>query len=126
MTESAGHTYLKEHALSADALMLDFNEQSAGILDEARQSNVSRAARTLIKDGPLRITIVGFADGGALKEHSAGGPVAVQVLQGEVEISTGGKAEPLVAGQSLVFGANIQHSVVAHKPSVVLLTIAMA
>ena len=126
MTESQGHAYLKEHTLSADALMLDINEQSAGILEEAGKSNVSRAARTLIKDGPLRITIVGFADGGALKEHKAGGPVAIQVLQGEVEVATGRAAQPLVAGQTLVCGANIEHSVVAHKPSVILLTIAMA
>ena len=125
MSESQGHTYLQEHTLSGDALMLDFNQQSAAILDEARQSNVSRAARTLIKDGPLRITTVGFADGGALKEHKAAGPVAIQVLQGEVEIATDGSGQPLTAGQTLVFGANIEHSVVAHKPSVILVTIAI-
>lgn len=125
MTESQGHTYLKGHALSADALLLDLDEQSDAVLEEARTAGAAHAARTLVKDGPLRVTIVGFEDGGALKEHKAGGPVAIQVLQGEVEVATGGSAQPLTRGQCLVLGANIEHSLVAHEPSVILVTIAM-
>jgi quercetin dioxygenase-like cupin family protein len=125
MTESQGHTYLKAHTLSADALLLDLDEQANAVLEEARSSGASRAARTLIKDGPLRVTIVGLNDGGALKEHKAGGPVAIQILQGEVEVSTGGSAQPLTRGQCIVLGRDIEHSLVAHGPSVALVTIAM-
>ena len=44
MSESQGHTYLQEHTLSGDALMLDFNQQSAAILDEARQTREETTA----------------------------------------------------------------------------------
>ena len=125
MTESQGHTYLKAHTLSADALLLDLNEQSDVVLEEARTAGASHAAHTLVKDGPMRVMIVGFEDGGALKDHKAAGPVAIQVLQGEVEVSIGGSAQPLVRGDCLVLGANIEHALVAHEPSVILVTIAM-
>lgn len=126
MNEPQGHTYLKEHTLRADALLLDLKDQAAKILDEARASDASRAARTLVKDGPLRVTMVGFKEGGALREHKAGGPVAIQVMQGEVEVGVGETAQPLTTGQCLVLGANIEHSLVAHQESVIVLTIAMA
>ena len=124
MSESQGHTYLKGHTLSADALLLDLNEQSDAVLEEARLASTSHAARTLVKDGALRVTIVGFEDGGVLKEHKAPGPVAIQVLQGEVEVSIGGSAQPLIRGECLVVGPNIEHALVAHEPSVILVTIA--
>ncbi len=125
MSESQTHTYLKDHTLSGDALLLDLNEQAAAVLKEAGGQG-SHAARTLIKDGPLRVTMVAFRDGGALRQHKAGGPVSIQVLQGEVEVGVGASAQQLAAGHCLVLGANVEHSLVAHKESVILLTIAMS
>jgi quercetin dioxygenase-like cupin family protein len=124
MTQSQGHTYLKSHALSADALLLDLNDQSDGVLEEAR-AGTSHAARTLIKEGPLRVTIVGFREGGALKEHKAGGPTAIQVLRGELEVGVADSAQLITRGQCLVLDANVEHSLVAHEESVALLIIAM-
>jgi quercetin dioxygenase-like cupin family protein len=48
------------------------------------------------------------------------------VLRGEAELAIGSSAQPLNEGQCLVLGANVSHSVVAHKETVLLLTIAMA
>ena len=124
MSESQAHTYIKNHTLSGDALLLDLNEHAASVLKEAGGQG-SHAARTLIKDGPMRVTMVGFQDGGALRQHKAAGPVSIQVLQGEVEVGVGSGAAQLTAGHCLVLGANVEHSVVAHKESVILLTIAM-
>ena len=124
MSESQTHTYLKDHTLSGDALLFDLNEQAASVLKDARGQG-SHAARTLIKDGRMRVTIVAFQDGGALRQHKAPGPVTIQVLQGEIEVGVGTSAEQLTAGRCLVLGANVEHSVVAHKQSVILLTIAM-
>lgn len=51
------------------------------IADEVREVKAQlagggeRTARTLIKDGPLRVTLVGLSADGALKAHSADGPV---------------------------------------------------
>ena len=126
MSESTGHTYLKQHQLSGDALLFDLNEQAQSVLDEARQGNVGRAARTLIKDGPLRMTIVGLTRDGALREHKTPGPVSIDVLNGEVEVTVGDSTQRLSEHQTLVLGANIEHSLVAPQDAVILLTIAAA
>ena len=74
----------------------------------------------------MRVTMVAFQDGGSLRQHKAPGPVSIQLLQGEVEVGVGSSAQQLTAGECLVLGAEVEHSLVAHKPSVILLTIAMA
>ncbi len=125
MSESQTHTYLKDHTLSGDALLLDLKQQGASVLKEAAGQS-SHAARTLIKDGPMRVTMVAFQEGGALRQHRAPGPVSIQVLQGEVEVGVGSSAQQLTEGNCLVLGANVEHSLVAHKESVILLTIALA
>ena len=124
MSESQTHTYLKHHTLSGDALLLDLDQQAEAILKEASGQS-SHAARTLIKDGPMRVTMVAFRDGGALRQHKAPGPVSIQVLRGEVEVGVGSGAAQLSTGHCLVLGANIEHSLVAHTESIILLTIAM-
>lgn len=126
MSETTGGSYLKQHQLSGDALLFDMGEQTESLLNEARQSNVKRAARTLVKDGPLRLTVVGFTSGGELREHKAGGHVSIDVLKGEVEIKIGDRSERLDERKTLVLGSNIEHSLVAQSDAVILLTIAMA
>ena len=125
MNQAEGHTYLKHHSLQGDVSLVDLNKQAAEVLAEARQATSKRAARTLIKEGPLRLTLVAFPSGGTLSEHNAGGPVSIHVLTGAVEIGVGGSIQSLPAGQALVLRANQQHSLKATADSVVLLTIAM-
>ena len=125
MNQPEGHTYLKEHNLGGDVSLVDLNEQAAEVLAEARQATSKRAARTLIKEGALRMTLVAFPAGGALADHNAGGPVSIHLLSGAVQIGVGGRTQALSAGQTLVLRANQQHSLTATADSVVLLTIAL-
>ena len=125
MNQEQGHTYLKEHSLQGDVSLVDLNEQAAAVLAEAKQATSKRAARTLIKEGPLRMTLVAFPAGGALSNHNAGGPVSIHVLSGAITIGVSGNTQALSAGQTLVLRANLQHGLTATADSVVLLTIAM-
>jgi quercetin dioxygenase-like cupin family protein len=125
MTESEGHTYIKEHPLSGDALLFDLEEQASSVLSDAKGGTAGRAARTLVKEGPLRMTIVGFEAGGALADHKASGPVSITVLSGSVQITIGERSEQLSQGQALVVGADVTHSLAAPADAVILLTIAM-
>ncbi len=125
MTESEGHAYTKTHQLSGEALLFDLDEQAGSVLAEARLATVRRAGRTLAKDGSLRLTIVGFAAGGSLNDHRAGGPVSIQVLTGEVEIKVGDRSERLHERQTLVLASNVTHSLSATADAVILLSIAM-
>jgi quercetin dioxygenase-like cupin family protein len=125
MTQAEGHTYTKEHPLKGEALLFDLHEQGAAVLGEAHLSNVGRSARTLIKDGSLRLTILGIAAGSSLKDHAANGPVSIHVLHGEVDIHLGDRSERLPGEHTLVLGANVVHSLSAATDAVVLLTISL-
>lgn len=82
-----------------------------------------RTARTLIKDGPLRVTLVGLAPGGTLKPHKADGPITVQVLEGEIEFDAEGERRTLAVGSLFALEAGLTHSVTAREGGMFLLTV---
>ena len=88
-------------------------------------ATASRTARTLVKNGPLRATLMGLAAGGALAPHSADGPITVHVLEGAIEFEAEGKTWPLPAGSLFALGAGIVHAVRAPEGGVFLLTVAV-
>src|SRR5690606_11342538 len=126
MSEQGGHHYLKSHQLSGEVLQLDLQEEQRQILEAAKATGGGNTAKTLIKDGPLRIVMVGLKQGATLREHKAEGPVAIQALQGSTRITSTGDPEDLEVGGMLVFGGGVSHSVEAKTDSVLLLTVAMA
>lgn len=70
-----------------------------------------RSARTLVKDGPIRVTLVRIAPGGSIAEHSAPGPVTIQPLSGTITVTTEGAAHVLEPGQLLALRAGVRHAV---------------
>jgi quercetin dioxygenase-like cupin family protein len=125
MTQQAGHTYLRSHQVSGDVMQMDLDAERASILEAARSAPVGHTAKTLVKDGPIRVVLVGLKSGATLREHKAEGPVTIQALQGEALVSSGSDKETLSVGSLLVFGADIPHTVDASSDCVLLLTIAM-
>jgi quercetin dioxygenase-like cupin family protein len=123
MTES-GHTYLERNEISGDVLPLNIEDESAAILEAAKAAGVGHTAKTLVKDGPLRVVIIGMKPGASLHEHQSPGPVTVHVLAGQVDVASAGRSDSLQAGRALVFGPAVAHSLQAATDSVVLLTIA--
>jgi quercetin dioxygenase-like cupin family protein len=115
---------LGDHEISGEVLLLDFAEESVAILDAARATTVGHTAKTLVKEGPLRIVILGMKVGAILREHEAAGPVSVHILSGQVTVSSQDRADSLKAGNALVFGSSVNHSLEAQADSVALLTIA--
>jgi quercetin dioxygenase-like cupin family protein len=124
MSEAKGHSYLQSHEISGNVLTLDVEAEVAGILEAAKAAGVGHAARTLVKDGPLRIIILGLKAGATLQEHESAGPVSIHLLSGQVRAESPGRSDSLRNGQVLVFDAAVSHSLAAQADSVVLLTIA--
>jgi quercetin dioxygenase-like cupin family protein len=124
MSESSGHEYLRAHQISGDALLLDISEESRSILEGARTTGSGHTAKTLVREGPLRMLILGFTPGSSLRERRAGGPVSIQSLSGAVEVSAQKRTDLLSAGEVLVLASYVPHSVTAKEYSVLLLTIA--
>ncbi|HEX5369542.1 MAG TPA: hypothetical protein VFY10_09030 [Dehalococcoidia bacterium] len=123
MSES-GHEYLKTHQISGDAVLIDVDAEAQAVLDSARGEATGRAARTLVKEGPLRVVLLGLKQGASLREHDADGPVSLHVLKGRVEIAVPQHQETLSEGRALVFASSVAHSVLALSDAVVLITIA--
>jgi len=84
-----------------------------------------RTARTLVKDGPLRVTLIVLGPGGELREHSAPGPITVHALEGRIRFTTGGADHELVPGDLLALGAGVAHSVASEEGGGFLLTVTL-
>ena len=124
MSEPAGHDYLRSHQISGEVLLLDIEQESKAILEAAREAGTGHAAKTLVKDGPLRLVILGFTAGSVLREHNSDGPVSIQALSGRVDVAITDRSESVEPGKTLVINATISHSVAASADAVLLLTIA--
>ena len=84
-----------------------------------------RVARTLLKDGPLRVTLIVLRAGADTAEHSADGPITIQAVQGAIRVSVSGQEEHLAAGQLLAVRAGLRHNVSCEQDAAFLLTIAL-
>lgn len=102
------------HRLSRDELTLDAN-----LLREH-----GRTSRTLVKEGALRLTLMGLAPGGDLPEHSANGPVSIHMLHGDVVFTALGVEHPLHPGDVLVFANGVRHAAKSQSGCSFLLTVA--
>ena len=50
-------------------------------------------ARTLVKEGPLRLTLIGLGLGGTIRPHQAEMPLTILVLEGEITLVLGAGTE---------------------------------
>lgn len=82
-----------------------------------------RIARTLIKNGPLSVTLVGVKPGGELKEHVAKGPITIQVVEGSIELESRGARRVLSAGMLLSLAGGVPHAVTSTTGAIFLLTL---
>ena len=112
-----------DRPLSADVLVFHLTDERAHAADPAILARGGRNARTLLKDGALRVTLITLAAGGAIAEHHATGPITVQVLEGALRFSAAGEDHALAAGDLLCLGAGIHHAVASDGGAAFLLTI---
>lgn len=92
-------------------------------IDQTLVARHGRSARTLVKEGPLRLTILAMAPGGDLPAHNTDGPVSIHVLEGEVVFEVLGQKYPLSVGDLLVLAAGVEHSAASESGCVFLLTV---
>ena len=111
--------------LAGKALQFRLGEgQRSQLIDEDLLAKGGRSARTLVKEGPLRVTLVALAAGGILAEHRADGPITVHVLAGRLRFRAGQDEWALEPGDLLSLGAGVPHSVESASGSEFLLTVA--
>jgi quercetin dioxygenase-like cupin family protein len=85
-------------------------------------SNEGIVSKRVLEKKTGNITLFAFDEGQKLSEHTAPFDAMVQVIEGKGEIVIDGKANLLVAGQSIIMPANIPHAVNAVVKFKMLLT----
>jgi len=82
-----------------------------------------RTARTLVKEGPLRLTMMAIAPGGNLPAHDTTGPVTIHVLEGQLLFKALDREYPLETGDVLVLAPGVEHSATTVVGGKFLLTV---
>jgi quercetin dioxygenase-like cupin family protein len=75
----------------------------------------SVVSRTLLQGGTGTLTVFSFDEGQALSEHTVPFNAFIQVLDGQAEITIGGKPVLVNAGEMVLMPGGISHKVRAVK-----------
>lgn len=92
--------------------------------DEDILARSGRSARTLVKNGPLRVTLITLAAGGTIPEHHVDGPITVHVLRGTIRFRVAEEEHVLEPGDLLSLDGGVPHSVHSETGGAFLLTVA--
>ncbi len=94
-----------------------------GLVDYAPEAIVSR---TLVSGKTGSVTLFAFDGGQQLSEHTAPFDALVHVLEGEAQVTIGGKPVPVGTGRMVLMPAGIPHAVLATGRFKMLLTMIRA
>ena len=112
-----------QRPLSGDALLFHLDDELDRIGSSGGLEEHGRAARTLAKDGALRVALVVLVPEGTLEDHHAAGPVTINTLRGDIRVSTEEGQYELTTGDLLVLGAGVRHGVASSEGGAFLLTV---
>ena len=79
--------------------------------------------RTLFNDDDVKAVIFGFSEGEELSEHTASMPAILHFIQGTASLTLGSDTVQAGPGTWIHMPANLQHSVNANTPVVMLLLV---
>ena len=111
-----------QRVLEGDVLVHHLTEDER-MLDPDLLNRHGRTARTIVKDGPLRLTLMGLAAGGMLPSHKTDAQVTIHMLEGAVTFTARGREYALTMADVLVFGPGVEHEARSEKGGVFLLTV---
>lgn len=114
-----------DRPLRGDVLRFRLGEEHLRSHDDELIARSGRSARTLIKNGPLRVTLITLAAEGCIAEHHADGPITVHVLHGAVRFRVGEEEIRLDVGDLLSLDGGVPHSVRSKTGGAFLLTVAL-
>lgn len=123
---SAKSTYARSHKLSGMRLEFLLKMEDEALRERAATASSGRAAKTLAKEGRLRVTLIALKQGAALKKHHVDGPVSIQCLRGNVAITVGDHTSELTSGGLMVLDAKVAHGGKALRDSSILITMSVA
>lgn len=126
-TSSDGNVshYLRTHRLHAETLRFALGTEGRPLQAAAAAAAAGRAAKTLVKEGPLRVTVVALRKGAVLAEHHITGPASIHILSGRLTVSTRRGNLVLAAEDLMAVDAGVAHAAEALEDCTLLITVAM-
>lgn len=116
-----------DRPLSGETMVFDLAGEIRTARSARTDSDARRTARTLLKDGSLRMTLIVLEPGGEMAEHAAAGPITVQPVEGTIRFRAGTDDEHVLRpGQVLSARAGVRHSVSSDDGAAFLLTVVIA
>ena len=110
-------------ALSGANLTFDLAEQIAELRQDEHYARSGRAGRTLVKAGPLRLTLLVLAKGTEVGTHQATEPMTLQPLEGRLRYRVDDDGFEIGAGHVLFFGPGHAQDIRALADTALLLTV---
>lgn len=114
------------HRTITGDVLVQHLDSDAMMIDQGLLATHGRSARTLVKEGPLRLTIIALAAGGRLPPHSTDDPVSIHLLHGDVTFFALDQQYTLAAGDVIVLGPGVEHAARSRQGASFLLTVAHA
>jgi quercetin dioxygenase-like cupin family protein len=114
-----------DRPLSGETMVFDLAEETRTARSARADGDARRTARTLLKDGPLRMTLIVLEPGAEMAEHAAAGPITVQPVEGMIRFRAGADEQLLRPGQVLSARAGVRHAVSSDDGAAFLLTVVM-
>jgi quercetin dioxygenase-like cupin family protein len=116
---------LRTRRLAGRALTFLLGAEDETLREFAAAAGSGRAGKTLVKQGPLRITLVALKKGATLPAHHVAGPVSIQTIRGCLRLTTESGDLDVPAGGLVALGPGVRHTVRAHDDCAILITFAM-
>ena len=117
---------LNDDRSGGEVLVVRLDDERKQAAASAPRERSGRRARTLVKDGPLRVTLVELDPGGTIAEHRADGPITVQPVEGRLLFTAGGREHDIGPGELLAVAAGVRHSVASPTGALFLLTLCLS
>jgi len=124
MTSIGASSQTTERSLDRPVMTLDLPAILGSMRQEATWRSARRNAMTLVKQPIFRVVLVALQAGAEIGAHQTEGPITVQAIEGRLAIDVETDVFALAAGQLLILGPGLRHTIRAQEDSAFLLTLA--
>lgn len=108
-----------------DHLVFDLHAEAAALESESTPNRHGHRQKTLFKRGGRTVALFVLDAGAVLAEHAAAGTVSIQAIEGDLDITAGGRPHRLGPGGLLVMAPGVRHGVRAGSRAVFLLQVSL-